>query len=82
LADLDALALALNAALEGQGVVLSIKTLAAADLAAGQLIIPFALCIPLDFAYYLVCPETIAEQPMISAFRTWLLGEARAGMAN
>ncbi len=75
-------ALALNAALEGQGVVLSIKTLAAADLAAGRLVIPFALSIPLDFAYYLVCPEAIAEQPMIAAFRAWLLQEAQSETVN
>jgi hypothetical protein len=24
-------------------------------------------------AYYLVCPEVIAERPAVSAFRKWLL---------
>ncbi|MEZ5583639.1 MAG: transcriptional regulator GcvA [Candidatus Competibacteraceae bacterium] len=70
-------ALALEAAVEGQGVVLSIKNLALADLAAGRLIVPFDLDIPLEFAYYIVCPEETAEEPKIVAFREWLLVEAK-----
>ncbi len=70
-------ALALEAAMKGQGVVLSVKTLALGDLAAGRLVIPFDLNIPLEFAYYVVCLEATAEQPKIVAFREWLLEEAR-----
>jgi LysR family glycine cleavage system transcriptional activator len=69
--------LALEAAVEGQGVVLSLRTLAAADLTAGRLVVPFELSIPLSFAYYIVCPETAADRPDIVAFRNWLLEEAR-----
>lgn len=69
--------LALDAAVAGQGVVLSLHTLAATDLAAGRLIIPFDLSIPLNFAYYLVCPEMTADRPSIVAFRHWLLEEAK-----
>ncbi|MEE4378330.1 MAG: transcriptional regulator GcvA [Candidatus Competibacteraceae bacterium] len=69
-------ALALEAAVEGQGVVLSIKNLALADLAAGRLVVPFDLDIPLEFAYYIVCPEATADEPNIVAFREWLLAEA------
>jgi LysR family glycine cleavage system transcriptional activator len=69
--------LALEAAIEGQGVVLTLRNLAAADLAAGRLVTPFPLSIPLDFAYYVVCPESIADRPKIAAFREWLLEEAR-----
>ena len=69
-------ALALEAAIEGQGVVLSLKNLAMADLAAGRLVMPFDLAISLEFAYYIVCPEATAEQPNIVAFREWLLEEA------
>jgi LysR family glycine cleavage system transcriptional activator len=69
--------LALEAAVEGQGVVLSLRTLAAADLTAGRLVVPFELSIPLSFGYYIVCPETVADRPDIVAFRNWLLEEAR-----
>ncbi|MCP5419996.1 MAG: transcriptional regulator GcvA [Gammaproteobacteria bacterium] len=68
--------LALDAAIEGQGVVLSIKNLALNDLLAGRLVIPFDLPIPLDFAYHVVCPEDTADQPKIAAFRQWLREEA------
>lgn len=69
-------ALALEAAADGAGVVLSCPLLASADLAAGRLIAPFALAVPLERAYYLVCHDTLADQPSVTAFREWLLGEA------
>lgn len=68
--------LALQAAIDGQGVVLSLKPLAADDLAAGRLIIPFDLSLPVEYAYYVICPEATAERPEITAFREWLLDEA------
>ena len=40
--------LALTAAVEGQGVVLSIKALASEDIAAGRLVIPFDIGLPLE----------------------------------
>lgn len=68
--------LVLQAAIDGQGVVLSLKPLAADDLAAGRLIIPFDFSLPVEYAYYVVCPETTAERFKITAFREWLLDEA------
>jgi LysR family glycine cleavage system transcriptional activator len=41
--------LALSAAVDGQGVVLSLQALAADDLAAGRLIIPFGPSLPMPF---------------------------------
>ncbi len=70
-------ALALEAAVEGQGVVLSIDVLAASDLAAGRLVIPFDMGLPLQGAYWLVSPEKTASEPKIAAFRSWVLDEAR-----
>lgn len=69
--------LAVEAALEGQGVVLALPPLVEADIAAGRLIVPFPLAVPSPYAYYLVMPEVIAERPSVAAFRRWLLGEAR-----
>lgn len=65
-----------QAAIDGQGVALTRHSLVAADLAAGRLVRPFEIARPHDLAYYLVCPEAVAEQPRIAAFRHWLLAEA------
>ncbi len=74
--------LALQAAADGQGVVLTFDLLAAPDLEAGRLVAPFEISIPLRSAYYLVCPEEHAETPKVAAFRDWLLAEARAERAR
>ena len=68
----------IQAAMAGQGVALARGVLAADELAAGRLVRPFALSLPTEYAYYLVCPQDRAEQPKIAAFRDWLLGEARS----
>ena len=68
-------ALAMAAAIEGQGVVLSLKPLAANDIKAGRLMVPFDLSLPLRHAYYLISPEPSANQPNVAAFRNWLLDE-------
>ena len=73
--------LVLQAAIEGQGVALASHVIAAHDLAAGRLVVPFdvSVCDPLDFAYFVVSPERTAEIPKIAAFRAWVLAEAAAG---
>ena len=68
--------LALTAAVEGQGVVLSMKALASDDIAAGRLVIPFNLGLPLEYAYYVITLEEFADHPRTAAFRDWLIGEA------
>lgn len=60
--------------MDGQGVVLSLTPLAADDLAAGRLILPFTLRLPVPYAYYVICPEETTEQ--LTAFRAWPLEEA------
>ena len=71
-------AIVVQAAAEGQGVALARLALAAGDIAAGRLVRPFAVSMPYDLAYYLVCPRTTAERPRIAAVRAWLLEEAAA----
>lgn len=73
---------ALQAAIDGMGVVLGRRVLAADDLAAGRLAVPFELDLPLAFAYHLVSPEAFADRPKIVAFRDWLLGEIRQPVAE
>ena len=66
---------ALQAAIDGAGVVLGWRNLAAADLAAGRLVAPFKLALPLRPAFYLVYPESHAARPKVLAFRKWLQTE-------
>lgn len=71
------LSLALESAIDGQGVVLTLMPLAAGDIAAGRLAIPFDVRLPLPHAYYIVTPESTADLPKTATFREWLLEEAR-----
>lgn len=73
--------LAVEAALEGQGVALALRPLVESDLAAGRLIAPFTLAIPSPYAYYLVMRQAVSRRPSAAAFRAWLLGEAPAAHA-
>jgi LysR family transcriptional regulator, glycine cleavage system transcriptional activator len=68
---------AVQAAVQGDGVVLGRSALVADDLRAGRLVRPFKLSLPADLAYYIVYPTQAAERPKIQAFRDWLLEEAR-----
>lgn len=66
---------ALQAAIDGAGVVLGWRYLAADDLAAGRLVQPFKLTVPLGSAFYLVYPEAYADRQKIMLFRNWLIDE-------
>jgi LysR family glycine cleavage system transcriptional activator len=68
--------LALQAAANGQGVALGSRVLAGNDLKAGRLVRPFAHGSRMSFAYYMVCPEALADEPRIAAFREWVIEEA------
>jgi LysR family glycine cleavage system transcriptional activator len=64
--------LALQAAIDGAGVVLGRLALAELDLAAGRLFKPFEQVLPLDMGYFLVMPKKNRERAEIQSFRTWL----------
>ncbi len=68
--------LVLEAAISGRGVALAKSTLAADDLAAGRLAKPFDLTLPIDFAYYLVCPKSKAALPKVQRFLEWARARA------
>ena len=74
--------LAVEAALDGQGVALALKPLVEADVAAGRLIVPFEIAVPSPFAYFLVMRKAVAGRHSVAAFRAWLLGEALAVQPN
>ena len=65
--------LSLEAASQKLGVALALRPLIDADVASGRLRRPFDVEVNPRSAYYLVCPEVIAERPAVKAFRSWLL---------
>jgi len=69
-------AMVIQAAIDRQGVALGRSVLVEADLASGLLVKPFDISIPVDYSYYVVCPEAAAERPKIAAFRAWIMEEA------
>jgi len=69
--------LALEAAMAGVGVVASTVELAAADIAGGRLVAPFATRVPLEASYYVVSNELAAGRGVVAVFRQWILEEAR-----
>lgn len=73
--------LAIEAAIEGMGIALAVKPLLAAEIRAGRLVVPFDIVAPANWAYFLVTPEPLAEQPAVEAFRTWILAEAAEAKA-
>jgi LysR family glycine cleavage system transcriptional activator len=68
--------MAIDAAIQGQGVAMARTALAAWDLLAGRLVKPFPQALPAPFAMWIVCPKATAELPKIATFRQWLLAEA------
>ena len=67
----------LQASIDGAGVVLGWRALAAADIAAGRVVEPFNLVLPLGSSFYLAYPEAHAPRPNIAALRDWLMHEVR-----
>jgi LysR family glycine cleavage system transcriptional activator len=70
--------MAVQAAIEGQGVALAPQSIVADDLAAGRLLKPFADLPghPTAFAFYIVSPRHVANAPKVAAFRAWVMAEA------
>ncbi|MEO8264363.1 MAG: transcriptional regulator GcvA [Ilumatobacteraceae bacterium] len=74
----DSYLLALEAAMEGQGVAIVPRFLAAADLRSGRLVAPFALDVPQPRRWYLVCRRQRRDDRQVRAFREWLAAEIAA----
>jgi LysR family glycine cleavage system transcriptional activator len=73
---------AIEAALEGAGVLLGVRSLALDDVRLGRLVFPFELALSTDRAFYVVCPAGHETRPKIAAFCAWILDEiARLGLA-
>ena len=73
----DASVAALQMAQEGAGVALARSPLVTGLLDLGRLVAPFDFALKLPEAYYLVCPNDIAERPSVLAFRKWIISKAQ-----
>jgi LysR family glycine cleavage system transcriptional activator len=79
---LNQASMAIDAAVDGQGVALARSALAAWDLLGGRLVRPFSLALPAPFSYWIVCPKATANLPKVAVFTEWLLTEAAADNAR
>lgn len=68
--------MAIDAAVDAQGVALGRTALVAWDLIAGRLVCPFGPALSVPYAYWLVCPKANADLPKIATFCKWLMAEA------
>lgn len=68
--------LSLEAASQKLGVALALRPLVDYDIASMRLRAPFDIEMKPQSAYFLVCPEVIADRPAVAAFRAWLLEQA------
>lgn len=75
----EAAAYAVEAAVQGEGVLLGRSALVSADLAAGRLVRPFDLALKSRARYYVVYPQGALRQKKVRAFRDWLFAEMAAG---
>ena len=67
----------IEAARLGQGLALGLSTLIVDDLAAGALVAPVTLSLPIPQTYALIYPPDHGTRPALRAFRSWLLGYAQ-----
>jgi LysR family transcriptional regulator, glycine cleavage system transcriptional activator len=69
---------ALDATVEGAGVLLAGDVLAYDDLRTGRLVMPFDLTQPSGRCYSFVCPKKRRDSANVQVFRAWLREEAAA----
>ncbi len=74
----DQAMMAIEAAKQGQGVVMSSPILLEEDLAQGLLFEPFGHCLPLDNGYYVVHHRKLDLRPAALALKNWLLDRTAA----
>jgi LysR family glycine cleavage system transcriptional activator len=66
---------AIDAALQGAGLLLTHSVLVRDDLRSGRLVQALDVVLPLERAYYFVCPARKRSLPGVAAFGEWLLQE-------
>lgn len=78
----ESAAYAVEAAVQGQGVLLGRSALVSADLAAGRLVRPFELALKSRWKYYVVYPDGALRHQKVKAFRDWLFDEMALDSAS
>jgi len=68
---------AIDAAVAGQGVALARSSLVALDLGAARLVRPLCEELPAPFAYWIVCPPSLADSAKVVRFIRWLSAETQ-----
>ena len=74
--------LVINAAIDGLGVALAKKNWVGKDLEEGCLVRPFAISLPVEFSYFLVYPESRADDRLITTFVDWVRREVAKDTAG
>ena len=74
--------MAIEAAINGNGVALISQYSVVDDLKAGRLVRPFDLVLQVDFAYWLVCPHEYLHRAKVKAFRDWLMAQVAQGQEH
>jgi len=69
---------ALDAAVEGAGVLLAHDLPSYDDLRTGRLVVPVRLALSTGRVYHVVCLRSRSERPHVQAFRTWVKQEIAA----
>jgi LysR family glycine cleavage system transcriptional activator len=69
---------ALDATVEGAGVLLAHDVLAYDELRTGRLVAPFELTLNTGRAYHFVCTKRRQDHPNVRAFRAWIKQEVAA----
>lgn len=77
----DSYILAQEAAVEGQGVAMTIGPFATEELRAGTLVRPFDLMVPHRHEWRFMCASPKRLKPKIRRFEDWLVGEVEADPA-
>jgi LysR family glycine cleavage system transcriptional activator len=78
---LDTTILAIEAAVAGNGIILAPHSLVEHEISAGRLVRLFSRSVPISGGYYVGHLESVAEQPMVVAFREWLFVEVSINRA-
>jgi LysR family glycine cleavage system transcriptional activator len=74
--------MALQAALNGEGILLGRSVLAQDHLKTGQLVRPIEISVPAEHSYFLLCQERMVGDAKVKAFTAWIMEEAKAFNAN
>ena len=73
------ISLALSAAIEGQGVVLTLEQLAMDDISKGRLLAPFEHRVEMNQAYHVITLKDHEQDQQVMLFKRWLFEEVQRG---